>query len=77
MGKFVMGVGVFFRSTYKLTELKDSECEQARKQLREGCQSNYSTARPSRPIGNSSLMYVTLNKLTPMVPPSRRENNTA
>lgn len=51
-GEVCNGHRVFFGPTYKLTELKHSECEQVRKRPREGSGSNYSTARPSRPVGS-------------------------
>ena len=66
-----------FRPTYKLTELKDSECEQARKRLCEGA--NLIVVQyPRGSLGAApSLMYVTSNALTVIEPLSFRENKLA
>ena len=66
-----------FRPTYKLTELKDSEGKQARKRLCEGV-NLIIVQYPRGSLGAaSSLMYVTLNELTVIVPLSFRENKMA
>ena len=66
-----------FRPTYKLTELKDSEGKQARKRLCEGA-NLIIVQYPRGSLGAaSSLMYVTLNELTVIVPLSFTENKMA
>ena len=67
-----------FQTTYKLAELKDSECKQARKRLCEGANLITVQQVPRGSLGaGSSLMYVTLNKLTVILPLSLRENKVA